>query len=391
MDALKKPHHRQALPVISVVTFLGFLDTHLLIPVLALYLSEFGAGIGITGLIIGLYSLTNTPANIFFGGLIDRIGYKLPLVSGLIGDVLSMLLYSVSRLPIHLALVRVLHGTTGALIGPATMSAMAEYSTEDRKGKVMSFYGIAIATATLVGYGLSGVLASRLGYTAVFLFGAAMLLAGVILTLWLPGSRQNGNVPRASFADSFNKVKGLFKKRGLVITYGSIFAQYFTFGGVVTLLPLHVKNLGMEAFHVGMLLALFAVMFIILQFPAGTFSDRRGRLIPTVCGLSLSAVALIILPSVSNFPLLALTMALYGAAYGILFPSISALLVDHTTPEERGLATGIFHALLTAGVAVGAPVIGWVGEAAGIETGLMVSAGVIILAIVTVLRAARRI
>lgn len=391
MDALKKPHHRQALPVISVVTFLGFLDTHLLIPVLALYLSEFGAGIGITGLIIGLYSLTNTPANIFFGGLIDRIGYKLPLVSGLIGDALSMLLYSVSRLPIHLALVRVLHGTTGALIGPATMSAMAEYSTEDRKGKVMSFYGIAIATATLVGYGLSGVLASRLGYTAVFLFGAAMLLAGVILTLWLPGSRQNGNVPRASFADSFNKVKGLFKKRGLVITYGSIFAQYFTFGGVVTLLPLHVKNLGMEAFHVGMLLALFAVMFIILQFPAGTFSDRRGRLIPTVCGLSLSAVALLILPSVSSFPLLALTMALYGAAYGILFPSISALLVDHTTPEERGLATGIFHALLTAGVAVGAPVIGWVGQAAGIETGLMVSAGVIILAIVTVLRAARRI
>ncbi len=391
MDALKKPPHRQALPLISIVTFLGFLDTHLLIPVLALYVSELGAGIAITGLIIGLYSLTNTPANIFFGGLIDRIGYKLPLVSGLIGDALTMFLYSISRLPIHLALVRVLHGTTGALIGPATMSAMAVHSTEDRKGKMMSFYGIAIAAATLVGYGLSGVLASRLGYAAVFQFGAAMLLAGVILTLWLPGGRQNSSVPRASFAESFNKVKGLFKKRGLVITYASIFAQYFTFGGVVTLLPLHVKSLGMEAFHVGMLLALFAVMFIIFQFPAGAFSDRRGRLIPTVCGLSLSAVALLILPSVSSFPLLALTMALYGAAYGILFPSISALLVDHTTPEERGLATGIFHALLTAGVAVGAPVIGWVGEVVGIETGLMVSSGVIILAIVTVLRAARRI
>ena len=391
MDALKKPHHRQALPVISVVTFLGFLDTHLLIPILALYVSEFGAGIGITGLIIGLYSLTNTPANIFFGGLIDRIGYKLPLVLGLIGDALSMFLYSVSRLPMHLALVRVLHGTTGALIGPATMSAMAAYSTEDRKGKSMSFYGMAIAAATLVGYGLSGVLASRLGYAAVFQFGAAMLIVGVILSLWLPGGRQSNNVPRTSFAESFNKVKALFKRRGLIIAYVSIFAQYFTFGSVVTLLPLHVKNLGMEAFHVGMLLAIFATMFIILQFPAGALSDRRGRLMPTVCGLSLSAVALIILPSVSNFPLLALTMALYGAAYGILFPSISALLVDHTIPEERGLATGIFHALLTAGVAVGAPVMGWVGEVVGTEIGLMVSSGVIILAMVTVLRAARRI
>jgi len=255
----------------------------------------------------------------------------------------------------------------------------------------MSFYGMAIAAATLVGYGLSGVLASRLGYGAVFLFGAAMLLVGVILTLWLPGSRRSNNVPGASFAGNFNKAKDLLKRRGLIIAYGSIFAQYFTFGGVVTLLPLYVKNLGMEAFHVGMLLALFAIMFIILQFPAGALSDRLGRLVPTVCGLSLSVVALVILSSVATFPLLAVAMALYGVGYGMLFPSISALLVDHTVPEERGLATGIFHALLTAGVAVGAPVMGWAGEVVGIEIGLMVSSGVIILALVTVLRVAKRI
>ena len=42
----------------------------------ALYASEFGASIGIIWLIIGLYSITNTPANILFGWLIDRIGIK---------------------------------------------------------------------------------------------------------------------------------------------------------------------------------------------------------------------------------------------------------------------------------------------------------------------------
>jgi hypothetical protein len=36
--------------------------------------------------------------------LIDRIGYKIPLIAGLIGDTLSMFLYSLSRLPVHLAL-----------------------------------------------------------------------------------------------------------------------------------------------------------------------------------------------------------------------------------------------------------------------------------------------
>ena len=110
MNELKQSQTRRVLPIISVVTFLGFLDTHLLIPIIALYASELGASLGIIGLIIGLYSLTNTPANILFGRLIDRIGYKVPLIAGLIGDALSMFLYSVCRLPVHLALVRVLHG-----------------------------------------------------------------------------------------------------------------------------------------------------------------------------------------------------------------------------------------------------------------------------------------
>ncbi len=63
-------------------------------------------------------------------------------------------------------------------------------------------------------------------------------------------------------------------------------------------------------------------------------------------------------------------MALYGTAYGMLFPSISALVADHTILEERGMATGMFHALLTAGVAVGAPIMGWIGEIMRAELGL---------------------
>ncbi|TET68298.1 MAG: MFS transporter, partial [Dehalococcoidia bacterium] len=148
---------------------------------------------------------------------------------------------------------------------------------------------------------------------------------------------------------------------------------------------------GMEAFHVGMLLAIFAIMFIILQFPSGALSDRVGRIIPTVLGLSLSVVSLLILPSVVIFPLLALATALYGTAYGLIFPSISALVADNTIPEERGLATGIFHALLTAGVAIGAPVMGWVGGMVGVKLGLALNSGIMALALVIVLRTTKRI
>ena len=83
--------------------------------------------------------------------------------------------------------------------------------------------------------------------------------------------------------------------------------------------------------------------------------------------------------------MLAVSTALYGTAYGILFPSISALVADHTIPEESGLATGIFHALLTAGVAIGAPVMGWVGGTLGVQLGIILSAGILVVALVVAL------
>ena len=63
---------------------------------------------------------------------------------------------------------------------------------------------------------------------------------------------------------------------------------------------------------------------------------------------------------------------------------ISALVADHTIPEERGIANGMFHALLTDGVAMGAPIAGWVGEALRVELGLTSVAGIMVLALVIV-------
>jgi len=392
MNELEQPQSRRILPLTSAVAFLGFLDTTLLIPIMALYASELGASVGVIGIIIGLYSITNTPANILFGWLIDRVGYKVPLITGLIGDAVGMFFYSVCRLPIHLGLVRAFHGISGAMVGPATMSVIADYSDEAEKGKGMGFYGMALAAANLVGFGLSGIIVSRLGYKVLFLFGAGLLATGAVLGLLLPGSKQRkGVAAQVSLGQALKKTKGLLGRKGLTVAYGSIFAQYFTFGGVVTLLPVYVKDLGMEAFHVGMLLAAFAIVFMLIQFPSGVISDKVGRLVPIIGGLLVGIVALVLLPSLATFPSLLMAMALYGLAYGILFPSISASITDHTVPEERGLATGLFHALLTAGVAIGAPIMGWVGGMVGIEPGLALSAALMVLALALALIALKRV
>ena len=387
---LKQQSHR-VLPVTSIITFLGFLDTHLLIPVMALYATSLGASIGVVGLIIGLYSIINTPANIIFGQLIDRVGYKVPLITGLIGDVLSMVLYAFSRNPLHLALVRLLHGFSGALVAPSTMSIIANYSNREKKGRSMSYYGISLASASLIGYPVSGIIASRHGFNMLFFFGATVVGIGVLLSSILPGNNpKKVTSNRTTNSTSFRQISNLLTRKSLIPSYVAIFAQYFTFGGVVTLLPLYVGRLGMGAFEIGMLLATFSLMFVLIQFPSGIVSDKVGRLLPIVVGLLCIILALAVLTLLSSFALLIVIIGLYGIGYGLLFPSISALITDHTIAEERGLATGLFHALLTVGVAIGAPLIGWVGGLVGIEIGLLITLVPILFTLVIALSLLRR-
>jgi MFS family permease len=211
------------------------------------------------------------------------------------------------------------------------------------------------------------------------------LVLGAVLGLTLPGRPRTGVTDVKPEATERQKISDLLRRKDLVSPYLSVFAQYFTFGSVVTLLPLYVKDMGMDSLHVGMLLAAFAVIFILVQMPMSRISDRLGRLSTSAIGLAFGTVALVLLPSTSVFALMVVIMVVYGAAYGAIFPSISAMVAESTIPEERGMATGIFHALLTSGVAVGALVAGWAGDSLGVESGLLLSPAVMVIALVVAL------
>ena len=174
----------------------------------------------------------------------------------------------------------------------------------------------------------------------------------------------------------------LLKRKELIASYCAIFAQYFAFGGIVTLLPLYIRDLGLEPYHVGLLLSLFSLAFLVFQFAGGILSDRVGRRMPAAAGLALGTVVLIALPFSETLATLIAVMLFYGTAYALLFPSISALIADHTAPEEHGKATGIFHALLTGGVAIGAPVMGWIAQITGLESGITLTPIVLVFALV---------
>src|SRR5438309_11349734 len=162
-------------------TMLGTMDSNALVPVIALYALHVGADPIQTGIIVGLFSLVHAPANLFFGRIADRFGRKLPLEIGLLWYSVSLFLYSVATTPLLLALVRISHGIGSGLVGPSSMALMADTSTSERKGRSMALYGISLALAVVIGFGIAGPVVARLGYATLFYILSVGLVVGFLI------------------------------------------------------------------------------------------------------------------------------------------------------------------------------------------------------------------
>lgn len=354
------------------ITLIGFVDSHLLIPIVALYAVSLGATVGQIGLVVGVYSGINTVANIIGGRIVDRYGQKGPLLAGLTGDAVAMFTYSICQTPWHLIATRAFHGLAGGLVGPATMSATASTCSERGRGRAMGRYGAAIALASLIGYGGGGALASRFGFNTVFYLGGVMLLAGLLLALVLP--KRFSQTPGIASSDrQMRSIWSLLFDRDLLFPYGAILAQYISFGCIVAILPVRMAGLGLGALHVGMFLATVSAVFMLWQLAAGHLADRFGRLRPASVGLGIVVICLVLLSLPSQFPALVAIATLFGVGFGMVFPSICAMVADHAPAEDHGRAMGLFHALLTAGVAIGAPAGGVLSAQFGIEATLVLT------------------
>lgn len=364
----------------------GTIDSNALVPIIAYYAHYVvGADLLQTGVIVALFSLVHAPANLFFGRIADRFGRKLPLQVGLLWDAVSLFLYSFATTPLLLALVRVSHGIGSGLVGPSSMAIMADTSAPERKGRAMAIYGMSLALAVVIGFGIVGPIVDRLGYTTLFYVLSGGLLVGFLFSAFVHEPPQAPAKPLP-----WTRLLRYAVRPGPAAGYASIFSLYFVLGAFVTLVPLHLKDeLGYMPLAIGMSFAVFAILSLLLHYPAGILADRFGPATPAGIGLAAVAVAMAVIPFIRDLPMLLVLMALFGVGHGFVFPAASTLVSRSADPEQHGLVTGLFYALLVSGVAVGAPVMAAVASLTNLGVGIWASALITLLGLVFLGRARR--
>lgn len=344
---------------VYLIVFFSFFDLFSQLPVMSPFALSLGATPFLVGLVVGMYSFSNTIGNIISGFMTDKRGPFLILVLGLFASALSLFLYAFVAGPMSLLGVRFVHGFMEGLIVPAAFTFLANRAEESKRGKSVAISGAFVGLAAIIGPAYGGIVAAKTSTPFIMTVNGGIMMLLAILTFFV--LRSFTYVPKqpSKGADNF-RVKYLFQHPGMVRAFAGAFFLMFSQGVLALVLPLKVESLGFDTKTTGLLLSTFGVVAILIfLLPINRIFDRVRPVVTLAFGITLMGLSMLFLSQVEELNYLYIAMSIYGAGFAFLFPSINSLLIDSSSPEFRGKAYGYFYAFFSIGVVAGSGVIGF--------------------------------
>ena len=371
-----------------LVVFAAFFDLFVQFPTIAPHAEGLGASAAMVGIIVAAYSFTNLFGNLGAGFVLDRWGRRTPLVVGMAIAIVAVLSYSLVQTPVQMIAARAVHGIGAAVLAPGAFSIIGDRAASDRWGQAMGLTGALIAIAALVGPPVAGILRDAWSADAVYIVDAALLFTTLIVFLLITRDSSTSAL-KAAPSPSPNTLT--WRNPGLWSAYGAAFAITVGIGALVTHLPLVLQAQGETAARTGYTFAIYAlVAMIVMASPVSRSGDRFGRFGPLILGLLGVAAGLSVLGVFTGYAAIAAGMAVFGLGYGLVFPAATALVIGATGADRRGMAFGIFYAVYSLGVVVGASASGRLSELGDNSVGLpFLAAAALVLAAVPAVAAMR--
>jgi MFS family permease len=289
---------------------------------------------------------------------------------GAVGSIVFYLLMTTTLSYPLLLIYRFLQGSFTVMAWQTFMTLALDFSESHNRGRNMGIFGAFLAIGMGLGPAVGGVIASF----GVFIpYYSAAGLNVVVLAIALAGLRDPPMTKtRPTLTQSFTLAR---KSPELVVPGIFNLFDRFHIGFILTALPFFLSvNLGLDPSLRGMSLAIFAIPFIILQYPMGKLSDKYGRFRQLVIG-SLGfgiVIAVIGFVGIQGFGLLLLMLAILGLFAGITSPPAMALVGDVVGKEDSAMGMGFFNFLGNLGITMGPIIFGVLNPVIGMENAFVV-------------------
>ncbi len=350
---------------IFAVTFCGLVAVGMVLPVLPRYIhGPLDSGDLAVGVVIGAYAVTGLLLRPVAGRLADTRGRKPTLLVGAMLVALSGLLYLPSLGIAGLIVARLVLGAGEGTVYTAGSAWIVDLAPDERRGRVLGLYGLAVWGGLSVGPLLGELLLDLGGYTTVWIVAAALPVVGALLAVGtrdpfepLPHSEPHPLIAPEAVGPGF-----------------AIALASFGYAAVATFIVLHLEARGVG--HGALVFGAFAAMIVLTRLLLGHLPDRVGAAPVAIAATLGEALGLVLIAVAHSLPVALAGGVAMGAAFSLLNPSLMLIALGRVSQQARGAAMGTYTAFFDAGVGLGAPLAGLVAALAGYEAAFLFAASV---------------
>ncbi|MCH9050606.1 MAG: MFS transporter [Proteobacteria bacterium] len=373
MEAAPAVSVRQDSKILGVVSAGHFLSHFYLLtlpPLFFILKSEFAVSYAALGAILTVSFAISAVAQVPMGFLVDRIGARIVLTTGLVIMAVCIGLIGFAATYWQILILFTLAGIGHSVFHPADYAILNASIEPSRMGRAFSIHtfsghlGSALAPATVI------FIATAWNWrAALFIAGAMGLIATVVLaSQW--NSLRDDIVP-AKKPEAETPASGPRPKDGMALLFSKPILLFFLFflmtsmtaSGVhaflvVALIELHDMPLGLaSATLTGYLIASAAGILL-----GGVFADRTTRHdLQAALAFTVSALLILVVAAASlNLALMVAVLVLAGLMQGIVRPARDMMVRGASPKGSMGKVFGFVSAGMAAGSAISPMMFGFV-------------------------------
>ena len=404
-------NERAILITVALSIMLAPLNSTMIIVALPQLMNEFATDMASAGWLVTAYLITMASLQPVAGKLGDRLGRRRLIIGGLIYFGFASLGAAMAQSLSMLVFFRVQQAIAGAIALPNGFALVREVIPAERRASRFGLIGAAVALAAAAGPPLGGFLVSTVGWQAIFsvnlliivpalligwrsipakrpqrtshpfdLVGAGLLLTILMGTAWLLTQARRGETQFALLPGGLIliAIAGLFlwhelkhpdpvvqprffRHRAFAAANGAIaFSNLAMYSTLLTIPILLEEQAGWTSGKVGLVLMAMSVAMVVFAPFGGRLADRFGRRWPTVCGLLLLTVGLLLLTLTNNriaLPVLLGGLSIAGIGIGLSSAGLQTVVVEVVGPQEAGVASGVFSTSRYLGSIIGSSVL----------------------------------
>lgn len=394
---LQRPS-RSILLFMMIVAFLNTVGMGIVMPVLPFIVQQYVAdqsGLATTlGWLGSIYAICQFIAAPGLGALSDRYGRRPVLLVCLFGSAVGYGLFGLGGALWVLFLGRIIDGLTGANFS-ILAAYIADLTAPEERGKYFGMFGAIGGAGFIIGPAIGGLLA-RFGYSAPAYVAAGVTLASLVWGYFmLPESLAAEHRTSTFDLSGLNLFKQLGAGFGIPQLRWLLIAT-FCFSLPFAMMQANLSVLVIDQLHwnadaMGGLFLVIGTLDIVMQgVLAGRLLALFGEVKLTVVGLicELAAYVLFGMIALVASPLLLYAgAALYAIGTGFREPASRGLVSQAAGPQQQGVVQGSSQSIQSLAMVAGPLLAGTLYTQAGQGTPYWLGAGVMALAVLSVLAA----